>query len=90
MMKKIILDTELGTKNNKSPDFSELSVPRAGLEPAHPQWIQDFKSCVSTNSTTKASLYLQKKAIFQLPPVAERETRLEPATPTLARSCSTN
>ena len=42
-------------------------VPRAGLEPAHPQWIQDFKSCVSTNSTTWASNILKKKAIFQLP-----------------------
>ena len=29
-------------------------VPRAGLEPALPQWKQDFKSCVSTSSTTRA------------------------------------
>lgn len=27
-------------------------VPGAGLEPAQPQWLQDFKSCVSTSSTT--------------------------------------
>jgi hypothetical protein len=25
-----------------------LWVPGAGLEPAQPQWSQDFKSCVST------------------------------------------
>ena len=30
-------------------------VPGAGLEPAQPQWSQDFKSCVSTDSTTRAS-----------------------------------
>jgi hypothetical protein len=29
-------------------------VPGAGLEPARPQWSQDFKSCVSTSSTTWA------------------------------------
>ena len=51
-------------------------VPQAGLEPARSQWSQDFKSCVSTDSTTAASL--------------ERKTGLEPATPTLARLCSTN
>ena len=32
-------------------------VPGAGLEPARPQWSQDFKSCVSTNSTTRAAYY---------------------------------
>ena len=29
-------------------------VPGAGLEPARPQWTQDFKSWVSTNSTIRA------------------------------------
>ncbi len=29
-------------------------VPEAGLEPARPQWPKDFKSFVSTNSTTRA------------------------------------
>ena len=43
----------------KKPDFSNLleksgSVPGIGLEPIRPQWTQDFKSCVSTNSTTWA------------------------------------
>ena len=32
-------------------------VPGAGLEPALPQWEQDFKSCVSTNSTTRAPFW---------------------------------
>ena len=36
-------------------DFLILGVLEAGLEPAQPQWPQDFKSCVSTDSTTRAS-----------------------------------
>jgi hypothetical protein len=32
-------------------------VPGAGIEPARPQWSQDFKSCVSTNSTTRANYF---------------------------------
>ena len=34
---------------------STFFVPEAGLEPARPQWPLDFKSNVSTNSTTQAS-----------------------------------
>ena len=45
-------------------------VLEAGLEPARPQWSLDFKSNVSTNSTTRA---------------LERKTGFEPATLTLAR-----
>ncbi len=37
-------------------DFLILGVLEAGLEPAQPQWPQDFKSCVSTSSTIRASL----------------------------------
>ena len=36
-----------------------LRIPKvlgAGLEPARPQWSLDFKSNVSTNSTTRAGL----------------------------------
>ena len=51
-------------------------VLEAGLEPAQPQWPRDFKSLVSTDSTIRAAL--------------ERKTRLELATLTLARLCSTN
>ena len=32
-----------------------FEVLEAGLEPARPQWSQDFKSGVSTNSTTRAA-----------------------------------
>ena len=38
-------------KNANSPIYrllALLSVLGAGLEPAQPQWSQDFKSCVST------------------------------------------
>jgi len=59
-------------KGNTFSDIS-LNVLEAGLEPARPQWSLDFKSNVSTNSTTRARL---KK---------ERKTGFEPATLTLAR-----
>ena len=39
-----------------------ILVPGAGIEPARPQWPQDFKSCVSTNSTTRAHYY-EKESI---------------------------
>lgn len=35
-------------------------VPEAGLEPARPQWPKDFKSFVSTNSTTRARVWIKK------------------------------
>ena len=56
--------------NKKAPLKVKLYVLEAGLEPAQPFWPQDFKSCVSTNSTTRA---------------LERKTGFEPATLTLAR-----
>ena len=42
-------------------DFLILGVLEAGLEPAQPQWPQDFKSCVSTSSTTRASSFERAK-----------------------------
>ncbi len=66
-----------------------IKVLEAGLEPARPQWPQDFKSCVSTNSTTRA-LNNNSKKILPCQEDFERETGFEPATPTLARSCSTS
>ena len=65
-------------------------VPGIGLEPIRTQCSQDFKSCVSTNSTTWACLQRKK-----IPPDIEgisfeRKTGFEPATSTLARSRSTN
>ena len=62
-------------------------VPGTGIEPARPQWPRDFKSLVSTSSTIRAVKENPPlvRGIFDL----ERKTGLEPATPTLARSCST-
>ncbi len=53
-----------GNKNRTSQNFSEKSgsVPGIGLEPIRPQWTQDFKSCVSTNSTTWASRQSKKNS----------------------------
>ena len=47
----------------KGDDLQKISpfVLEAGLEPARPQWPLDFKSNVSTNSTTRAGLK-QKRA----------------------------
>ena len=64
--------------------WRSLLVPGAGIEPARPQWPQDFKSCVSTYSTTRA----KRLGINTIK--SERKTGLEPATSTLARSRSTN
>ena len=52
----------------------------AGIEPARTKSPRDFKSLVSTYSTTLA-YYIRKRV--------ERETGIEPAAPTLARLCST-
>ena len=37
--------------------YKAFEVPEAGIEPALPQWKQDFKSCVSTNFTTQAVMF---------------------------------
>ena len=53
-----------------------LGVPRTGLEPAH------LAACApETHASTNSAIWAKKK---------ERKTRLELATPTLARLCSTN
>jgi hypothetical protein len=68
-------------------------VPGAGLEPARPKRSQDFKSRVSTYSTTwacKKNLFLKQNSLPVAGEGLERKTGFEPATPTLARSCSTN
>jgi hypothetical protein len=43
------------TKPLKISRSTGVCVPGVGLEPTRPQWPQDFKSCVSTNSTIRAS-----------------------------------
>ena len=69
-------DKRKGT--NREKHDSSLRVLEAGLEPAQPQWPKDFKSFVSTIPP------------FEHPMAKERKTRLELATLTLARLCSTN
>ncbi len=73
--------------------YQSLKVPGGGLEPPQPLWPLDFKSNVSTIPPSGHPVNIFKKGKrktgilrFQ----CERETRLELATPTLARSCSTN
>ncbi len=70
------------------------TIPRyvleAGLEPARAQCPLDFKSNVSTNSTTRADVSRKNPDSIKRNRDFERETGLGPATPTLARSCSTN
>ena len=40
--------------NQFEKKIKKNNVPGAGIEPARPQWSQDFKSCVSTSFTTRA------------------------------------
>ena len=63
-------------------------VPRTGLEPARLA-AHAPETCASTNSATWA-LFLITKTIPNVKEPLERKTRLELATPTLARLCSTN
>ena len=64
-----------------------IVVPRTGLEPAHLA-AHAPETCASTNSATWACNYkLLTRSCYQY---VERKTGLGPATPTLARLCSTN
>ena len=90
-----IADISKGLGKIKKPDSLNLleksgSVPGIGLEPIRPQWSQDFKSCVSTNSTTWAFRQSKKIPLELEGTFLERKTGFEPATSTLARSRSTN
>ena len=70
-----------------------LQYPRRESNPYSPFGKQDFKSCASTCSATRVSTKKKSKHMVwtseQRKPLSERKTGLEPATPTLARSCST-
>ena len=44
------------TKTENNHKTVSRYVLEAGLEPARPQWSLDFKSNVSTDSTTRAGL----------------------------------
>ncbi len=55
----LYLNIDKGLREKKTGQLNEFlelsgSVPGAGIEPALPQREQDFKSCVSTSSTTRA------------------------------------
>ena len=63
------------------------NVPRTGLEPARRE-THAPETCASTNSATWA--FGQSNAPRVLFRMCERKTGLGPATPTLARLCSTN
>jgi hypothetical protein len=64
--------------------------PGPELNRHDPCGSQDFKSGVSTNFTTMApDMHIKKNPPPQARGILERKTGLEPATPTLARSCST-
>ena len=48
------VDPQITSCNRIVIGNNQEEVPGAGIEPALPQWEQDFKSCVSTYSTTRA------------------------------------
>ena len=77
--------------NTSNPDnLNSYRVPKTGLEPARLTTLAPETSA-STNSAIWASLLcLSRKQMQDFCPALERQTRLELATPTLARSCSTN
>ena len=83
--------TWLMYKKNPSRNNREGLCLRRESNPHGRCGPQDFKSCVSTSSTTKASSSDLKKIPSRVlgTRFLERKTGLEPATPTLARSCST-
>ena len=67
-------------------------VPGVGLEPTRKQYPRDFKSLVSTIPPPGQFVHKepkQKNLSESYRSVMERETGFEPATPTLARLCST-
>lgn len=66
-------------KKSRNKFFQLFSYKRRDLNPHGPYSPLDFKSSVSTNSTTPALVFY----------IIERKTGFEPATPTLARWCST-
>ena len=66
-----------------------IVVPRTGLEPAHLA-AHAPETCASTNSATWAFYDENLFLIALFVQNVERKTGLGPATPTLARLCSTN
>ena len=75
------------TNSATSPTFQKTlnTVPKTGLEPARCE-THAPETCASTNSATWARFQYPISKISKY----ERKTGLGPATPTLARLCSTN
>ncbi len=69
--------------------YRVYGYPERDLNPHGPYGPLDFKSSVSTNSTTRANTGCEGKKKAFTKEGLERKTGFEPATPTLARSCST-
>ena len=67
----------------------EKRVPRTGLEPARLA-AHAPETCASTNSATWALFITSLLVMLFFVQHVERKTGLGPATPTLARLCSTN
>ena len=67
----------------------EKRVPRTGLEPARLA-AHAPETCASTNSATWAFIITNLFVMLFFVQHVERKTGLGPATPTLARLCSTN
>lgn len=81
-------------ENKKVAQYlNDFLCPRRESNPYSRCGEQDFKSCVSTSSTTSANkfdLILEKKSTDEVLDIFERKTSLELATLTLARLRSTN
>ena len=76
---QLTLPPQSSASTNSATSPSKLKVPRTGLEPARLA-AHAPETCASTNSATWAFSFQN----------VERKTGLGPATPTLARLCSTN
>ena len=50
----LVVSTQNAYNKHVNSWVNVLMVPEAGLEPARPKRARDFKSLVSTNSTTRA------------------------------------
>ena len=80
------------TNSATSPTCNNMlkkRVPRTGLEPARLA-AHAPETCASTNSATWALIKHQLLNLSFVSICLERKTGLGPATPTLARLCSTN
>ena len=60
-------------KQISNTDSLNWRVPGAGLEPARPQWPQDFKSCVST--IPPPGLKMKGSPLFEDPVRADDQVR---------------